>query len=190
VVALSLVGAPATMADWEEQAGFDVDPVAQSDVRNGTPVLRYENLSSSAQEAVRRAIESEDGYYTVYGREDWPDRFFYSDYSEPGHGMYAVVYRGEYYRLTTYASGGFPFVYWLLELPFVVYGLLLLLVGYRTGQGKRSPGTAVLATVPGVGFHLLGPEFDFPLLGPWAFVLLGIVATMGLATGLLWTGRS
>lgn len=190
VVALSLVAAPATMADWGEQAGFDVEPVAQSDVRNETPVLQYENLSSSARWAVRRAIESEDGHYTVYGRENWPDRFFYSDYSAPGHGQYAIVYEGQHYRLTTYASGGFPFVYWLMELPFVVYGLVLLLVGYRTGRGKRSPRTAVLATIPGVAFHLLGPEFNFPLLDPWAFVQLGIAATIGLVAGLVWTGRS
>ncbi|MFW5919615.1 MAG: hypothetical protein ACOC0F_03010 [archaeon] len=131
-----------------------------------------------------------DGYYTVYGRENWPDRFFYSDYSAPVGGQYAIVYEGQHYRLTTYASGGFPFVYWLMELPFVAYGLALLLVGYRTVQGKRSPRTALLATIPGVAFHLLGPEFNFPLLNPGAFVQLGIAATIGLVAVLVWTGRS
>ena len=70
-------------------------------------------------------IESPDGSHTVYGREDWPDRFHYSDYTAPGRGTYAIVYGGQYYRLDTYAGGGFPFVYWILELPFVAYGLLL-----------------------------------------------------------------
>jgi len=187
VVGLSLVAAPATMADWEEQAAFSVEPFERSEIGNETPVLRYENLPTDAQRAVRNAIESGDGSHTVYGREDWPDRFFYSDYSAPGQGRYVVVYEEQQYRLTTYAGGGFPFVYWLLELPFVVYGAALLLIGYRTGLGRQSPRTALAATIPGVVFHLLGPQLDFPLVGPRTFFHLGIVAVIGLVIGLFWT---
>lgn len=73
IVALSLVGVPVTMADWEEQASFSTEHIAQSDVGEDTPVIQYETLPSDAQNAVRRAIESPDGSYVVYGSEDWPD---------------------------------------------------------------------------------------------------------------------
>lgn len=178
VVALSLVGAPLTMADWSEQASFSVESVERLQVDEETPVLRYETLSADGQRAVRQAIESPDGQHVVYGSEDWPEEFFYSDYIAPGQGMYAVVYEGQHYRLTTHAAGGFPFVYWLFELPFVVYGLVLASVGYLAYGGERSARVAALAVATGVAFHLLGPEFDFPLLHPMQFVGLGTVATV------------
>lgn len=185
IIALSLVGAPVTMADWGEQASFSTERIEKSEVDEETPLLYYENLPEPARNAVRRAIDSPDGSYTVYGYEDWPDRFFYSDYSAPGQGMYAIVYEEQYYRLYTYAGGGFPFVYWLYELPFIVYGLLLGWIAYGAYQGGISARTTTLATVPGIAFHLLGPEFDFPLLAPMQFVTLGILTTIVTAIGLV-----
>jgi len=186
VVALSLVAAPVTMADWSEQAAFSAERVEPSEFNDATPVLQYDELAPGARDAVRRTIESPDGYHTVYGREDWPDRFHYSDYAAPGRGTYAIVYGSEYYRLDTYAGGGFPFVYWILELPFVVYGLLLGTVGYQVRRGGRSARTATILAAAGVAFHLLGPEFDFPLLEPMAFVGLGALAVVAVGVGLLW----
>lgn len=177
VVALSLVAAPVTMSDWGEPATFSVESVPQSEVTEETPVLEYANLSANAQTAVHRAIESPDGHYTVYGNEDWPEEFFYSDYSAPGRGQYAIVYEERYYRLSTSAGGGFPFVYWLYELPFIGYGLFLGWVARTTYIRGTPPSEAILVTAPGVGFHLLGPEFDFPLLAPGQFIWLGVVAT-------------
>jgi hypothetical protein len=186
VVALSLVVAPVTMADWSEQATFSVEEVPQSSIEEETPVLAYTNLSVDAQTAVRRAIKSPEGHYTIYGHDDWPAQFFYSDYSAPGQGLYAIIYEGQYYRLYTYAGGGFPFVYWAYELPFITYGLMLGWVAHRTYVGKTSPSEALLIAVPGVGFHLLGPEFDFPLLAPIQFIGLGIATTVVAVLGLIW----
>ncbi|MFC6827115.1 hypothetical protein [Halopelagius fulvigenes] len=186
VVAASLVGAPLAMADWGEQAEFSVEPVQRSERDDEVPVLRYEELPFDARDAVRRAVESPDGHHVVYGWEDAPDRFFYSDYAAPGNGRYVVVYEGRYYRLETYAGGGFPFVYWLYELPFVAYGLILASVAVRTYDGERSPRTAAVLALLGVAFHLLGPEFDFPLIPPGAFVGFGTAVTVGLAVKLLW----
>ena len=186
LVAVSLVGSPVTMADWGQQAYHSTEQVERADVDSETPILRYENLSNPAQNAVRRAVESPDGDYTVYGREDWPDRFFYSDYVAPGQGRYAVVYEGQHYRLETYAGGGFPFVYWLYELPFVVYGLVLGWVAAMTYRGESSALAAASASVLGAGFHALGPEFDFPLLAPMQFVALGAVATVAVTAALVW----
>lgn len=185
-VALSLIGSPITMSDWGEQASFSVEKVPQSSIDAETPVLEYTNLSATAQTPVRRAIESPENHYTVYGREDWPDRFFYSDYSAPGRGRYAIVYEGQYYRLTTYAGGGFPFIYWLYELPFIIYGLVLGWVARSTYIRDISPSEATLITVPGVLIHLLGPEFDFPLLAPMQFVGFGVLTTIGAVTGFIW----
>ncbi|AQL41647.1 hypothetical protein BV210_02475 [Halorientalis sp. IM1011] len=189
LVAVSLVGAPVTMGDWGEQASFSVERTTQSDVPEEVPTLRYEDLSPPAQDVVRRTIRSPDGHLTIYGREDWPDQFFYSDYTAPGRGSYAIVYEGQYYGLYTSASGGFPIFYWLLELPFIIYGLMLGWIVYNESHRETPSRVTLFATGPGIGFHLLGPEFDFPLLGPMQFAGLGILAVTGLAAGLVWRGR-
>lgn len=189
VIALSLVAAPVTMSDWGEQATFSVEDGSQSDINRETPILKYTNLPADAQTAVRQAITSPNGQYTVYGYEDWPDEFFYSDYSVPGQGIYTIVYQGQYYRLDTYAGGGLEFLYWLYELPFISYGLLLGWVARRMIRGTTAPSEALLSTVPGVGFHLLGPEFDFPLLAPMQFIGLGAVATVTMLAFILISAR-
>ncbi|MGB9956363.1 hypothetical protein ACOZ4B_08240 [Haloferax prahovense] len=188
LVAVSLVGAPVTMADWSEQVSLSASKIDASQVRDETPVLRYDELDADAQDAVRQAIESPDGSHIVYGDEDWPDRFFYSDYTAPGQGLYAVVYEGDYYRLYTFAAGGFPVVYWVYELPFVAYGLALGRVGSRTYRGEGSVRLAVGAAVVGAAFHLVGPVVDFPLVSPTAFIGLGVVAAAALVGGLAATG--
>lgn len=187
VVALTLVSAPVTMGDWGEQGTLSADPVDESELREETPILHYQNLSPTAKTAVRRAIDAPGGTHTIYGSEDRPDRFYYySEGTTPGAGVYAIVYEGAYYRLTTYATGGFPFVYWLYELPFVAYGVGLGVVAYRTSRGRLSTRGAALAVAPGIAFHLLGPEFDFPVLAPPQFIALGIFATATLVAGLVW----
>lgn len=185
VVAISLILAPFTMADWNQQASFSVEPVDRSEISESMPIILYTNLPPDAQDAVRAAIESPDGYHVVYGVDDWPDRFFYSDYARPGRGQYVVRYDGDYYRLTTFASRGFPIGFWVLELPFIIYGLLLARVANRTSRGEQSTGVLGLVTIPGIGFHLIGPEFDFPILEPMQFVWLGMAAVIVMPT-LLW----
>ena len=170
VVAASLVGAPLTMHDWGEQAEFSADPI--EGVHDVPPVLQYESLSPAAQRAVRAAIEH--GRMTVYGDEDFPEEFTYTDRIGPGHGKYIIVYEGERYELLT--SGGWgsgvPLRY---LLPFVGYGLLLSEVARQAGNGGTSVRTAGAFVGAGAAFHLLGPEFDFPLLGPARFSALGVV---------------
>ena len=184
LAALPLVAAPVTMADWGEQAQFSTEPVDPSELDDEVPVLRYENLSAPAQRAVRSAVESPDGSHVVYGHEDWPERFFYSDYSAPGRGHYGLVYEGEHYRLWTYAGGGFPFVYWVLELPFVLAGLVLgygAVLARRGDVSARFPGLGAAAAV---GLFALGPVFDFPLVAPGQYVWLGVLGLVALAVGL------
>lgn len=179
LVGLSLLGAPVTMADWGEQATVSVERADEPQAGERSSVVRYEDLSEPARTAVRRAIESSDGRDTVYGQEDWPSEFRYGD----DVGYYTVVYDGQYYALRTYGGGGFPVLYWLLELPFVAYGTALVGVAHRTHAGSVPPRLAALAAVPGLGFHLLGPEFDFPLVPPVVFVALGAL-TLAVLTAL------
>ncbi|WP_146418199.1 tumor necrosis factor receptor family protein [Haloarcula hispanica] len=186
IVAASLIGAPITMLDWSQEADFTTEPIEESDINENSPVLQYDNLSNSAQDPVRRAIESPDGHYTIYGHEDFPDRFFYSDTINPGKGQYVIAYEGQYYRLFTMSGGGFFFVYLVYQLPFIIYGALLAGVAFMPSQGWTGTRTEALITVPGIAFHLLGPEFDFPLLAPIQFVKLGVIAVIVVLIGLLW----
>jgi hypothetical protein len=189
VAAFSLVAAPVTMADWGEQATFHTEPVERAEIREDTPILQYDSLSIPAQNAVRNAIESPDGFHIVYGWEDAPDEFFYSDYARPGQGEYAVTYQDQHYYLRTMAGGGFPFVYWLYELPFVIYGLMLGWVGYGLLRGRGDVALSTAAVGLGFGFHLLGPEFDFPLLAPMEFVTFGAISMAVVGAVLVFDGR-
>jgi hypothetical protein len=180
VIAVSLIGAPLTMHDWNERASISTYPVEnESDIEAGTPILQYESLPPDARRAVREAIEHGDT--TVYGAEDWPDRFTYSDFFAPGSGLYVVVYEGQKYKLLT-STGGRPGLSHYtaiglgLQLPFVGYGLFLVYVRRQVdpdGPPQRTPAAFVGV---GAALHLLGPEFDFPLLGSTGFFALGIVS--------------
>ena len=178
-VALSLIGSPITMADWSERADFYVQNVEESEVDEEVPVLYYENLSTPAQHAVQQTIDSSDNTHAVYGREDWPDEFAYTDEADPGEGLHAIIYEGQYYLLFTGATGGpFFIIILLLELPFIIYGFVLGWVASSLSLGDISIRTASFATAPGIVFHLLGPEFDFPLLTPYEYAALGLLTTI------------
>lgn len=181
VVAGSLVAAPMTMNDWSEQAAHYAEPVDADAVDGETTVIRDDSLSPRARDAVRGAIE--DGHHVVYGFEEWPDRFRYSDVGQ----QYTIVRDGQHYRLTTLGIGGFPFVYWVMELPFVAFGALLGLGASRLHEGDAPPAAVGAAAVAGVAVHLLGPEFDFPVVGPGGFLRLGVVLAVALAA---WLARA
>ena len=137
----------------------------------GTTVIQFESLSPDAQRAVREAIER--GGLVIYGAEDRPDRFGYTGLV----ARYVVVYEGQKYELRT--SGGPEFsadaLVTVLQLPFVGYGLFLLYVRREVGRDDLNPRTPAAFVGAGAAFHLLGPEFDFPLLGPEGFSALGFV---------------
>ena len=187
LVALSLLGAPFTMADWGEQAVFSVEPVEAAELDDELPVLEYESLSEPAQDAVSRAIDAPDGRHTVYGQADWPDEFFYTYDGEPGRGVYAIDDDGQYYRLVTDVSGGFPFMYWLLEVPFVIFGLVLAALTSRASRDGGKLRLTIGVALGGLSFHLLGPAVDFPVFDPMAFVAYG--ATLTTLVVVLLVGR-
>lgn len=143
VVAVSLIGAPLTMHDWGEKAGIRAEPIENtSSVPEETPVLQYESLSPNAQQAIRVAIQR--GGVTIYGTEDWPDEFAYTDVLR----QYVVVYEGQPYRGTTAGGIGVgkdPVERTAFQLPFVGYGLFLLYVTRQTDRDDlslRTPGSS------------------------------------------------
>jgi len=185
LVACSLIGAPFTMADWGEQAVFSVERVDAAELDDELPVLEYESLSAPAQDAIRSAIDAPDGRHTVYGEADRPDEFFYTYNGRPGKGIYAINDDGRYYRLVTDVSGGLPPIYWLLEGPFILYGLLLASVASRAY--REEDGLRLIAgfTLVGLTFHLLGPAVDFPVFDPMAFVVYGATMTALVSVSLV-----
>jgi hypothetical protein len=182
IVALSLIGAPVTMDDWAEQATFEVDSVERSEVEEWMPRYQYENLSSEGRHAVRCAIESTDKSCTVYGDEDLPDEFGYSD--QPTD--YVIIYENQYYLLSTSWGGWFPVGFLLLELPFIAYGIALVRIAAGALRSEYTPRITLLATLIGLTFHLLGPELDFPIISAEAYFWLGVFA-VGSLTTVVWT---
>ncbi|MFB6136755.1 MAG: hypothetical protein ABEJ42_00230 [Halobacteriaceae archaeon] len=202
LVSLTLAGAPVTMADWGEQVAVSVTPTDEADVyRDGSldrsryeEVVRYEDLPDDARAVVDRTLADlrssspdrygrVDGSVTIYGYEDAPDRFEYPGDTSAG---YALVRDGSFYRLTTTTTAGFPFVYWVFEAPFVLFGLALAWVGWAVREGRVPVGDGAVAAAAGAGFHALGPELDFPVLGPRQFAVLGAVAAAGLLAWIGW----
>lgn len=171
LVGLTLVGAPLTMADWGEQTRFRAEAADSDSFGSDTPTVRYSELSPAGQRTVDKAIDAEDAII-VYGHEDRPGEPF--RYTEHIH-VVDVVRDGQHYRVRALDTGGFPFVYWLLESPLILYGVALLVAAKRVFRGSYSPGPTLLAAGFGAGLHLVGPEFDFPLGPP--------VLVVGLGTG-------
>ncbi|WP_410766598.1 hypothetical protein [Haloferax sp. DFSO60] len=181
VVGLSLVASPVLMHDWTERATFSTEPAAQSLLDGEIPIHQYDDLSQDAQRAVRKSIESPDGSHSIYGREDWPDDFEYAtDTVDPGSGWYIADYQGAYYELKTWGDGGFWFVYWAYELPVMGYGFVLLWLTRRAYIGRYPARNMVALAALGVTFHLLGPEFDFPILAPMQLVGAWTVASVAI----------
>lgn len=172
VVAVSLIGAPLTMQDWNTKSHHAV--VASGDEVDGQAEYQYDTLSLTGKEIVRQTIIK--GQYVTYGSDGRVSAFSYSDYGQ----RHVVTYEGTRYEIMTLALGGLPFVYWLMELPFVAFGLLLGLASYRN-EGSR---VVAVATAVGAVFHLLGPAFDFPIVAPGTFLRLGIVLAILLAAWL------
>jgi len=165
------------MHDWGEKAAIGAEPIEnRSSVSEETPVLQYESLSPNAQQAIR--VASQRGSVTIYGTEDWPEEFSYGDVLEPGSGLYVVVYEGQPYRVTTVGGLGVgkdPVERTAFQLPFVGYGLFLLYVKRQTDREDLSPRTPGAFVAAGASFHLLGPEFDFWMLGPIGYSALGVI---------------
>ncbi|MFD1688139.1 hypothetical protein ACFR95_02560 [Halolamina salifodinae] len=161
------------MHDWGEKAAIHAEPIENtSGVPEETRVLQYESLSPNAQQAIRVAIQR--GGVTIYGTEDWPKEFSYTDVL----GRCVVVYEGQSYRVTTAGGPGVgtnPVERTALQLPFVGYGLFLLYVERQTDRDDLSPRTSGAFVAVGASFHLLGPEFDFWMLGPVGYSALGVV---------------
>lgn len=183
LIGVSLVGAPWTMADWNERASMSVEQTEESQVEEGVPVIHYGNLSTDAQSAVRRAIDAPGGRIEIYGKDDWPARFRYSDTIGPGRGLYAIVSDDQYYELTTYAMGNLMFI--VYQIPPFLYGWLLLPVALQLGRGRYRKDSCSVAIAVGLSFHLLGPRFDFPIIEGWQLFLVGVAATVVLAFALL-----
>lgn len=177
VVALLLAGAlvvsPVTLSFWHSHYSHSVERVSAGDVPEEADVLAYDSLSSDAQRVVRKAVESDDGHYAVYRERNAPDEFFYSDHAELGQGIYYVEYQGVHYELSTYAAGGFPFVYWFYEGLLVAFGAILGTVARPTFRGDRSPWVALALSLFAVALLLGGPLTRFPVgEGVWRQAVL------------------
>jgi len=161
------------MHDWGEKAAIGAEPIENtSSVPEEKAVLQYESLSPNAQQAIR--VASQRGGVTIYGTEDWPEEFSYTDVV----GQYVVVYEGQPYRVSTVGGpgvGNYPVERTAFQLPFVGYGLFLLYVKRQTDRDDLSSRTPAAFVGVGTSFHLLGPEFDFWMLSPIGYSALGFV---------------
>lgn len=183
LVSIPMATAPVTMADMHEDAQFTVEPVSGPEATHErSPTIEYKTLSPTAQEVFHQAVESPDGTITVYGAEDIPDDFQYYSSGPPSYG---IAYEGDYYRLDTYSSGGFEFVETLVEIPFIVYGLLLSLCAGRAYSGQISLAATAVAAIPAVVSFGLGPPLDFPVFDPGTLAWVAALTSLTILGGLL-----
>jgi hypothetical protein len=160
LLAVVLVVNPAYLSFWHTHYSHSVENVPETQVPEETDILAYGDLSPEGQRAFQKAVEN-DGSYLVYREGNVPEEFFYSDYARLGKGIYYVEYRGDHYRLSTAAGGGFPFDYWFYEALLAAFGLAVGVVGRRTYRGS-SPWPAVALVVLGVALLLASPLTRFP----------------------------
>jgi hypothetical protein len=151
-VAVPLLATPLYAFPAAGQPGYahSVEPIDQSEIPDDATVHQYADLSPEAQQAIDAALASEDGRAVVRGEANEPPEFAYSDTTFWGDGRYAVEKGGDYYELTTRASGGIdlsPVTERLLQ----VLGLLVGAVGVagaRYGRERTVVAAAGVAAVP------------------------------------------
>lgn len=175
VVALLLLGSPLVLYPHVGQAEYDhsVERIDRSEVPSEVDVRQYEDLSPEAQHAVDRAIANPDGSATVYGEANEPPEFFYSDYADYGRGIYVIEKGGTYYRLTTFAGGGFFPADLIAAVALALTGVAVGTAGVtgwrrervRTPLAFAVGGLAVLA-VAATPFSPVGPFGAADLFGP------------------------
>ncbi|MFB6080995.1 MAG: hypothetical protein ABEJ81_08360 [Haloferacaceae archaeon] len=157
LVAASLVAAPTVLFPHAGQPEYyhSVERIDAGQVPDGVTVRRYENLSPAGKRAFDAALDAPDGSAVVYGAANRPPEFFYSDYADYGQGIYVIEKEGRYYRLETFAGGGFFPVDLLAAAALALVGGAVAVVGVaglRRGR-LREPavaavgGLAVLAAV-------------------------------------------
>lgn len=176
LAAIPMAAAPVTMADMHEGARFSVEAVSGPEkTHDRSPTIEYQDLSPLAQDVVRRTIESPDGTIWVYGEEDIPEDFQYYSSGPPSYG---IAYEDAFYRFSPSRSGGFEFVQTLVEIPFMLYGVLLAFCAGRAYKDRLPLTGTVVAAVPAVVSFGLGPPLDFPVLAP------GMLSGVALLTSL------
>ncbi|MFB6280410.1 MAG: hypothetical protein ABEH40_00110 [Haloferacaceae archaeon] len=155
LVAALLVGVPAVLFPHAGQPEYhhSVERIDRGEVPPEVEVGSYANLSPAAKRAFDAALADPGGEATVYGEDDRPPEFFYSDYADYGRGIYAVEKGGRYYRLTTHAGGGlFPADLFTRT----ALGLLAGAVAAAGVAGWRRDRTREPAVAAGGGAAVLG----------------------------------
>ncbi|MFB6125481.1 MAG: hypothetical protein ABEJ59_05935 [Halanaeroarchaeum sp.] len=151
-----------------------IERVDRSAIPDRADVMHYANLSPEARAAIDDALHG-DG--VIRGRADRLSEFFYSDHASLGRGLYFVERDGSYYRLTTFAGGGFFLAGLLVNGALFALGLAVGAVGalsFRTDRRR-------LPTVFGAfGVHVLGASFVAPVAN-WRAGLVGAAGAGTLA---------
>lgn len=152
LVAVPLVATPLYAFPTAGQPAYShsIEPIDRSERPDDVTVQQYADLSPEAQQAIDAALASDDGNAVVRGEANEPPEFFYSDTIQWSDGRYAIEKGGDYYELTTYASGGIdvsPVTERLLQMLGLLVGAVGV-AGVRYGRERVVVAATGVAAVP------------------------------------------
>lgn len=170
----------------QQEYHHSVSPMNEADVPEAANATAYGDLSPQAQDALRAALESDDGHHVVRGEANAPPEWHYSDHSSINQGYYVITYDGAYYELETWA-GSFEAMFGFAVALVGLFGLGIAAVG---GLGlrrerPRAPATilAVFASVAVLVF--LGRYVPPPSRDVFVVIGAGLVGAVAGGTWLL-----
>lgn len=156
---------------------------------NVSATYSYENLSADGQRAFDRALAAEDGTAIVHGESNVPETFYYiGDYQPENRGEYRIIYQGESYHLTTYASGGLPILFNIDKAFLALFGASLVVWGLVSAwtENLDAPcipaGWALVLVAVGVAAPWTYDDFlGLLLAGPGTLFVSGVTGLFSVS---------
>lgn len=79
----------------------NLSETSENEIPENANIIKFSELSPQTKELISNLIQSKDNSIIIYGEENKPPEFSYSDSAEVNEGIYYIGYNESYYILTT-----------------------------------------------------------------------------------------